>query len=149
MCEDWWCCRLSTTRTWLRYLTSLLNGRMRRWIIMATTKPGIEYRSSGDMHLLLKETELMMQRLPSGFLTGCILFYMTVSYLLHCNVKSSHFYLYSAFNNTNCNKATAQCQNWKIVCQWCKRTRFQTQFSAEVISLLNLVMASSSLIQFK
>ncbi len=29
----------------------------------------------------------------------------------------SHLYLYSAFNNTNCNKATAQSQNRKIVCQ--------------------------------
>ncbi len=26
-------------------------------------------------------------------------------------VKSSHLYLYSAFNNTNCDKATAQYQN--------------------------------------
>ncbi len=32
-------------------------------------------------------------------------------------VKSSHLYLYSAFNNTNSNKATAQYQNRKIVCQ--------------------------------
>ncbi len=30
-------------------------------------------------------------------------------------VKSSHLYLYSAFNNTNCDKATAQYQNRKIV----------------------------------
>ncbi len=30
-------------------------------------------------------------------------------------VKSSHLYLYSAFNNTNCVKATAQYQNRKIV----------------------------------
>ncbi len=30
-------------------------------------------------------------------------------------VKSSHLYLYSAFNNTNCDKATAQYQNGKIV----------------------------------
>ncbi len=29
--------------------------------------------------------------------------------------KSSHLYLYSAFNNTNCVKATAQYQNGKIV----------------------------------
>ncbi len=29
-------------------------------------------------------------------------------------VKSSHLYLYSAFNNTNCDKATAQYQNGKI-----------------------------------
>ncbi len=32
-------------------------------------------------------------------------------------VKSSHLYLYSAFNNTNCVKATAQYQNRKIVSQ--------------------------------
>ncbi len=32
-------------------------------------------------------------------------------------VKSSHLYLYSAFKNTNCVKATAQYQNRKIVCQ--------------------------------
>ncbi len=31
------------------------------------------------------------------------------------SVKSSHLYLYSAFNNTNCVKATAQYQNRKIV----------------------------------
>ncbi len=30
-------------------------------------------------------------------------------------VKSSHLYLYSAFNNTNCDKATAQYQKGKIV----------------------------------
>ncbi len=30
-------------------------------------------------------------------------------------VKSSHLYLYSAFNDTNCDKATAQYQNGKIV----------------------------------
>ncbi len=29
-------------------------------------------------------------------------------------VKSSHLYLYSAFNNTNCDKATAQYQNGKL-----------------------------------
>ncbi len=32
-----------------------------------------------------------------------------------CQVKSSHLYLHSAFNNTNCDKATAQYQNGKIV----------------------------------
>ncbi len=32
-----------------------------------------------------------------------------------CQVMSSHLYLYSAFNNTNCVKATAH--NIKIVCQ--------------------------------
>ncbi len=58
-------------------------------------------------------------------------------------VKSSHLYLYSAFNNTNCNKAL---HNIKIgtFCQ-CKMTGFNTQLSAECISLLNLVMALSSL----
>ncbi len=33
----------------------------------------------------------------------------------NCQVKSSHLYLYSAFNNTNCDKATAQYKNGKIV----------------------------------
>ncbi len=33
------------------------------------------------------------------------------------NVKSRYLYLYSAFNNTNCVKATAQYQNRTIVCQ--------------------------------
>ncbi len=33
-------------------------------------------------------------------------------FVLACSVsKSSHLYLYSALNNTNCNKATAQYQN--------------------------------------
>ncbi len=32
-------------------------------------------------------------------------------------VKSSHLYLYSAFNNTDCVNATSQYQNSKIVCQ--------------------------------
>ncbi len=63
-------------------------------------------------------------------------------------VKSSHLYLYSAFNNTNCDKATAQYQNGKIVSK-CKMTRLNTQFSVKGISLLNPVMASSSSIQFK
>ncbi len=35
--------------------------------------------------------------------------------LMSCQVKSSHLYLYSAFNNTNCVKAAAQYQNRKIV----------------------------------
>ncbi len=34
---------------------------------------------------------------------------------VNSQVKSSHLYLYSAFNNTNCDKATAQYQNGKIV----------------------------------
>ncbi len=41
-----------------------------------------------------------------------------ILYLMHFNckeVKSSHLYLYSAFNNTNCDKATAQYQNGEIV----------------------------------
>ncbi len=32
----------------------------------------------------------------------------------HGKVKSSHLYLYGAFNNTNCVKATAQYQNRNI-----------------------------------
>ncbi len=59
-------------------------------------------------------------------------------------VKSSHLYLYSAFNNTNCNKALHNITIGKF-CQ-CKMTGFNTQLSAECISLLNLVMALSSLI---
>ncbi len=57
-------------------------------------------------------------------------------------VKSSHLYLYSAFNKA--------LHNTKIgkFCQ-CKMTGFNTQLSAECISLLNLVMALSSLVQFK
>ncbi len=44
---------------------------------------------------------------------------LAVSYYeLHLSqVKSSHLYLYIAFNNTNCVKATAQYQNRKIVSQ--------------------------------
>ncbi len=46
---------------------------------------------------------------------------------------------------------TKQLHNIKIgkLCQKCKMTSFNTQFSAEGISLLNLVMASSSSVQFK
>ncbi len=62
-------------------------------------------------------------------------------------VKSSHLYLYSTFNNTNCNKALHNIKIGKF-CQ-CKMTGFNTQLSAECISLLNLVMALSSLVQFK
>ncbi len=63
------------------------------------------------------------------------------------NFESSHLYLYSAFNNTNCNKALHSIKIGKL-CK-CKMTRFNSQFSAEGISLLNLVMASSSSVQFK
>ncbi len=65
-----------------------------------------------------------------------------------CQVKSSHLYLYSAFNNTNFNKALHSIKIGKM-CQQCKMTGFNTQLSAECISLLNLVMALSSLVQFK
>ncbi len=41
---------------------------------------------------------------------NCGLFANTYE-LRHCQVKSRHLYLYSAFNNTNCVKATAQYQN--------------------------------------
>ncbi len=44
-------------------------------------------------------------------------------------VKSSHLYLYSAFNNTNCNKALHNIKIGKF-CQ-CKMTGFNTQLSAE------------------
>ncbi len=65
---------------------------------------------------------------------------------LKSQVKSSHLYLYSAFNNTNCDKATAQYQNGKIVSIM---TRLNTQFSVKGISSLNSVMASPSSVQFK
>ncbi len=70
-----------------------------------------------------------------------------IVHLYHCQVKSIHLYLYSAFNNTNCNKALHNTKIGKF-CQ-CKMTGFNTQLSAECISLLNLVMALSSLVQFK
>ncbi len=60
-------------------------------------------------------------------------------------VNSSHLYLYRAFNNANCNKATAQYQIGKLCVN--KMTRFNTQFSG--ISLLNSVMSLSSSVQFK
>ncbi len=50
-------------------------------------------------------------------------------------VKSSHLYLYSAFNITNCVKATAQYQNRKIVNHQCKMTRLNTHFLVKGISL--------------
>ncbi len=37
------------------------------------------------------------------------------TFFSNSQVKSSHLYLYSTFNNTNCVKATAQYQNGKIV----------------------------------
>ncbi len=52
-----------------------------------------------------------MQSIKSSKLT-MVLLLQTIFYK---EVKSSHFYLYSAFNNTNCVKATAQYQNRKIV----------------------------------
>ncbi len=50
-------------------------------------------------------------------------------------VKSSHLYLYSACNITNCVKATAQYQNRKIVNHQCKMTRLNTHFLVKGISL--------------
>ncbi len=52
------------------------------------------------------------------------------------NVKSSHLYLYNAFNNTNCVKANAQYHN-RII------------FELKSFSLLNSVMSFSSSVQFK
>ncbi len=49
------------------------------------------------------------------------------------------------FNNTNCNKALHSIKIGKL-CQ-SKMTGFNTQFSAECITLLNLVMVSSSSVQ--
>ncbi len=42
---------------------------------------------------------------------------LPVIYKTVCQVKSSHLYLYSAFNNTDCLKGTFQYQNRKVVCQ--------------------------------
>ncbi len=56
--------------------------------------------------------------------------------LFTCHVKSSHLYLYSAFNNTNCVKATAKYQNIYF-------------FLVKGISLLSSVISSSSSVQFK
>ncbi len=66
------------------------------------------------------ETERLEERrraprehlLPWGFGTPSSVFGYG---LVFCQVKSSYLYLYSAFNNTNCVKATAQYQNRKIV----------------------------------
>ncbi len=80
-------------------------------------------------------------------LDGCAIVLRT-STLHWRKVKSSHLYLYSAFNNTNCNKAPHNIKIGKL-CQKCKMTGFNTQLSAECISLLNLVFALSSLVQFK
>ncbi len=56
---------------------------------------------------------------------------------MKCQVKSSHLYLYSAFNNTNCDKATAQYQNGENSVNNVKMARLNTQFSVKGISLLN------------
>ncbi len=58
--------------------------------------------------------------------------------------KSSHLYLYSAFNNTNCNKATAQYQNRKIVSQSCKMTRFNEIFRHFIIEFSDVIVQLSS-----
>ncbi len=47
-----------------------------------------------------------------------LIFLLTIPHIFSMGsgqVKSSHLYLYSDFNNTNCVKATAQYQNGKIV----------------------------------
>ncbi len=69
--------------------------------------------------------------------------------VLKAELKTSHLYLYSAFNNTNCVKTTAQYRNRKIVYHQCKMTRLNAHFSGKGISLLNSVMSSSSSVQFK
>ncbi len=61
------------------------------------------------------------------------------------HLKSSHLYLYSAFNNTNCVKATAQYQNSVSLMENVKNKHF----SVKGISLLNSVMSSSISVQFK
>ncbi len=63
--------------------------------------------------------------------------------------KSSHLYLYSAFNNTNCVKATAQYQNSNIFelkafhywIQWCYRpAQFSLNNICAIKSMISLAM---------
>ncbi len=63
--------------------------------------------------------------------------------------KSSHLYLYSAFNNTNCVKATAQYQNRNIFelkafhywIQWCYRpAQFSLNNICAIKSMISLAM---------
>ncbi len=63
-------------------------------------------------------------------------------------VKSSHLYLYSAFNNTNCNKALHNTKIGKLR-QQCKMTGFNTQPPAECTSPPNPATAPSSPVQPK
>jgi len=48
------------------------------------------------------------------FICECMRACVCVCVCMCVCVMSSHLYLYSAFNKTNCNKATAQYQNRKI-----------------------------------
>ncbi len=63
----------------------------------------------------------------------------------HLQVKSSHLYLYSAFNNTNCNKALHNIKIGKF-CQ-CKMTGFNTQTLASASIKGHLWNTSSSFFQ--
>ncbi len=47
----------------------------------------------------------------------CNLFQLEYVSVYYVSVKTRHIYLYSAFNNTNCVKATTQYQHRKIVCK--------------------------------
>ncbi len=71
---------------------------------------------------------------------------MIILNILNEIVKSSHLYLYSAFNNTNCVKATAQYQNRNIFelkafhywIQWC---HCPAQFSLNNICAIKSVIS--------
>jgi hypothetical protein len=58
------------------------------------------------------------------------------------DMKSSHLYFYSAFNNTDCVKALNTVSNWRKVCHII--IRLNIQFSVKGISLLNSEMSLSS-----
>ncbi len=97
---------------------------------------------------MLPTCEVVILSFSGLFLDKILLNPKGIEYILY-QVKSSHLYLYSAFNNTNYVKATAQYQNGKIVYHYSKMTRLNAHFSVKGISLLNSVMSSSSSVQFK
>ncbi len=97
---------------------------------------------------MLLKCEVVILSFSGLFLDKILLNPKGIEYILY-QVKSRHLYLYSAFNNANYVKATAQYQNRKTVYHYCKMTRLNTHFSVKGISLLNSVMSSSSSVQFK
>ncbi len=60
--------------------------------------------------------ELLKQKFHSPFsLFSLVMYHIFHFFKSHLSSSKFPLYLYSAFNNTNCNKATAQYQNRKIV----------------------------------